>query len=481
MDIKPLSTGTSRRESPPLPPAGENGQPPQDTFEKSDPAASTGPQGRRFTSQEVGKALLSPDKKELEEKIVNARVIWDFEKKDSTACDTVFDKERKTLYTGVGTRDQWYLTAFNPDGTVKWAFLDEPAKSSPVLDGEGNAYIRTAGNLCALDKDGKKLWSYPTSGFSSWDDTPPAIGPDGTVYIIRGNPEGMGTSSQNLRFQAVKDGNLLWHYDAIGDPTGDPRAMVGRDGTVYLSASKAQKKPGGWFSSGEIKEKDFLIALKPDGREKFRVPVESWPSYTHGNIAEGPDGSIYACHGERNLSCYTPGGKLKWTYTLNEKVTGANGHARLTQVPAFDEEGSLYLASDTSAAYPEGYLVKLDGNGKELWSKTIKGGFASKPHMGPDGKLYVSAHTGELCLFDKDGGDKGTLRAGEISSNNFSFGEEGVVYLNNYDRIIAFQPDIGKMPGDGESSPESPEPQAPKVLEEEDFVIIGGVKLPKGK
>ncbi len=490
MDIGKISTGTSHV-PPKSPNAIQNGiKTPRDGFQKS-PASDAGlmkmEKLAKFKTKDVGEALFSKSKKaveKLEDEVIKEHSLWHYEKEGHTLCDTVRDEKRDTIYTGVGYLEKWYLTAMNSNGTVKWSFTEEKGASDPVLDKEGNIYFRTNKNLYSFDPDGNIKWKFPNDG--SWNDSPPALGPDGTVYILTAQDH-ISFQDENQALVAIKDGKELWRYKAHGDHTGDPQPLVGKDGTIYFGANKDVKKG---FIFREKEEKPFLIALNPDGSEKFRAKVKYWPSYVSTQLTEGPDGTIYACHGDKELTAFDPQtGKEKWNFHLDDRVKMdySGSIARLNQVPTFDEEGNLYIASDITSSYPDGHLIKLDSQGKEQWEKSFKGGFSTKPHLGPDGSIWLGTGRGELTSYSKDGELKGKYHVGHMSSNNFAFGNDGEIFLNTEKRIIAFQPDMEKIPSNAEQLIENSaeksesEPEEPGIKVGKNFVEIGGVKLPMGR
>lgn len=454
-----------------------------------DPAFEKMNEMKNLSRKDASKTLFESDKGTLKAVSLEANTLWDYKKVDSTACDTVYDSKNKTIYSGVGTRDDWYLTAFDTGGAVKWSYGDSAAKSSPVLDKDKNVFFRTKNGLVVLDPNGKEKWSYPINS-SSWSDAPPAIGPDGTVYIISKNPDAIGTGSKNLRLTAVNKGKELWHYNAVGDYTGDPQVLVGKDNKVYLNASIQKREMSfGGLVWGDRKEVPSLIALNSDGTENWTKPVDSWPSYTIGSLSEGKDGTIYACHGNKKLTAFNPNnGKERWTYEMkdHQKISHASAMSRFTQAPVVDDDGSIFIGTTTVANYPEGYLVKLDKFGKEQWKTSAPGGYRTKPHFGPDGKIYIGTDVEELRVLDKQGNDLRSYTVG--NANNFDFGDNGEIYLNTYERILALHPDAAKL-RDGrrreelEKVQETPEEtNKPSQIEVEDqFVVIGGVRLRRGK
>jgi len=493
MEIRNFEPGLNRtpdaRSGPPK--SGDSIQ--KESYQKSgdgDPNVQKMEKLAKFKTKDVGEALFSKKRKaveKLEDQVIKEHSLWHYEKPGHTSCSTVYDKKNGAIYTGIGSLDKWYMTALNTDGTVKWTYPDEPAKSPPVQGKDGTIYFRTHDNLVAMSPGGKVLWKHKTD--SHWTDSSPALGPDGSAYIVTGSGTYASHREENQSLVAIKNGKEQWRFNFEGDYTGDPQPLVGKDGTIYLGAEKKVRKG---FIFGEKKDTPFLFAIKPDGTEKFRTKVKYWPSYITTQLTEGPDGTIFACHGDKELTAFNPdNGKVRWSYHLEDKVKvdHSGARARLNQVPEFDEDGNVYLASDISSCYPEGYLIKLDKFGNEKWSKSIKGGYSTKPHFGPDGNLWAGTGRGNLLSYDKSGDFKGSYRVGEMYGNNFSFGDDGEIFLNTTKRIIAFQPDMDKIPTETEKAmagidktSESEEiTEEPGIKVEDEFVTIGGVKLRKGR
>lgn len=384
-------------------------------------------------------------------RMLQARSLWDHPKPGTTACDTVWDGRTGQFYTGVGNVDSWYLTAFGRDGKVAWAATDEPATSSPALGPEGSVYFRTRTGLEVRDAQGAQRWTYPAG--SSWSSSAPAVAADGTAFLLRGSGR-LGVHEPNQRLVAVREGQELWHFDLEGDYTGKPQILVAADGTVYVT--------------GRVDERSGVLAFTPEGRLKGRADVSSWPSYVGSGMSLGPDGTLYACHGDQQLTAFTPDLREKWTYRIEDRVV-SHGRSRLAQAPVADAEGNVYLSTEISADYPEGYLRKLDPQGREVWSLTVPGGLSTRPHLGPDGTLWVGAGRGDLLNVDRDGVHRESVPVGPTSWNNFAFGPDGEILLNTRTRILAFQP----------AAPVAAAvPPRPVIEEQGETIVIGGVRLP---
>lgn len=408
---------------------------------------------------------------------------WSYPTENHVACDTVFDASTGSVYTGVGQGHSRFLTAFDTNGRVKWSHSGAEMTCPPVV-ADGTVYFRTRGNLLACNASGVRLWEAPTTAGSSWEDRPPAVAPDGTVYVID-SLSGIGHEAPNMCLRAVKDGQELWKFDVVGDHTGDPQVLRGQDGTVYLTAALREREHSlGGLLAGDSKEQDYLIALRPNGTLKFKAAVSSWPSYVATSLSEGLDGTIYAAHGGQSLTAFSPDdGHALWNYRCMDRriVEHSSAHSRLTQAPGFDADGNVYVTTGISSCYPEGYLVRLDSQGKEQWVRAVDGGISSRPHLGPDGLLYLTTSRGELRSFDTAGNQVSATVVGDVSWSNFAFGSDGQLFLNTDRQIMEFQPDADKA-REKIFAPE-PEPivlppkEGGKIQDDGDYVIIGGMRL----
>jgi len=116
----------------------------------------------------------------------------------------IYEKEP---YVDVG-----YVFAVNPDGTEKWRFETSHVQPSTAIASDGTLYVGGAGprpgeneldgELNALTKEGKLIWSYT---FEDWQESSPSVANDGMIYI--GSKEG--------KVYAINpDGTLKWSYEA---------------------------------------------------------------------------------------------------------------------------------------------------------------------------------------------------------------------------------------------------------------------------
>ncbi len=167
-----------------------------------------------------------------------------------------------TIYVGSGDGNFY---AINPAGGLTWSYTTSgPIISSTMIGTDGTIYVESSldNKLYAINSDGTLKWEYATE--KSTILFPPAMGPDGTIYVSNGlylyainldgtlkwELRGMYTSPvigaegtiyvdsyyNNFNLDAINpDGALKWSY-TTGAPIGSPPA-IGADGTIYVASS----------------------------------------------------------------------------------------------------------------------------------------------------------------------------------------------------------------------------------------------------
>lgn len=252
---------------------------------------------------------------------------------------TAVGEDGSVYLEGHGDGQNW-LRVYSRTGQLKWAVPIDELDNPLALGRDGTAYLlatlRDSSTLTAYNADGSVRWRV-TNGGEQFGWVPPAIGPDGTIYIFSGvqptgaagcrricpailaiSPQGqerwrvvVATKVADLVVDA--DGRLLVHlpsqdliaFDPQGhelwsfrseDKVGPGGVAVAADGTVYFASR-------------------FLYALDRNGKKKWIFKSES--SYTENEgFEEDPviaeDGTVYAYSRHHQLYAITAGGRKKW-------------------------------------------------------------------------------------------------------------------------------------------------------------------------
>ena len=459
------------------------------------------------------------------DKIIHKAQTWVSERMHGTfSTGVVYCPVGNCYYTGMigeGNSDKAvgkkYLTAFNPDGSVKWSYDKESITADPAVDDRGNVYLRLQNNLTALDKDGKELWKCEAKGSSStenreklhqtyfrkhcFEDHAPRMGADGTVYILA---SGDGIGKEDGGVTAVRDGREIWRSKAYPSADKGPRFIV-KNGNIYVSRiDKEQRKTKIFFT--EDVQRDVIACLKPDGSEKFHIYLSE--QYAEGStnpeeakqFSVANDGSIYVSNNPQSFTKFSSDGEKLWEH----KVDSKNTDTRLQSPPIPTGDGNLILASrrrKLSTTEMKTVITGMDSNGKVNWEKDFDGKIIDDPRIAPNGDIFIKTNekdnvTDAILHLSKDGNliEKFTAKRGnrDIEAiRSFSFGPDGslsveTLHSDGYDKKWSHKREISILPPAGErlstaGEKNDSDQESGKIEKMKEFVVINGVKVPVNK
>jgi hypothetical protein len=335
----------------------------------------------------------------------------------SLSASTLARSGRLRIFgTGFGTDGQVLIDG-QPAPIADWAdnlivaYIPETARLAAVT-----VQVTTAGgnsNTVSLtvttrQSDGRVKWRFQHSGM--YTVVRPAVGPDGTVYVV---------DVGNHLYALSPDGALKW----IVRNAGYKGLALGSDGTIYTGSESAIK------------------AYNPNGTLKWTF-VQNPMAFVLLGPNVGPDGNIYAVatHGIGIFSL-TPAGALRWTQPeaydrpivdYQEVVFGPNGpnqqmyflanhHLKGLRLdgnpvftlsttgnqPATGPDGTVYATYTALGAYTPAGTVK--------WSFTgAINNAATAPDVGPDGVVYFVHNLGTLYAVNPNGSQRWSLVTDEI-------------------------------------------------------------------
>lgn len=261
-----------------------------------------------------------------------------------------------------GTTTGTYL--MNPQGVVKQILANSgDGIPSITLGADGTVYVLEPESLIALDSKYNLKWQVPVNASSA----APAIGPDGTIYIVVSKQ----VTSSSFAFSLASfnsDGSPKWASNSnVGFGPSATSAVVGGDGTIYFGSF------GGFvaISSAGSTEWHFTSA----------GPVLSTP-------AIGPDNSIYfggagSLGGQGDVYAFLPDGTQKWSFAGDGSGCSAS--------PAIAADGTVYIGSNAGNVYA------LDALGNLKWSYSTGAGVRlGSAAIGGDGTVYIGDSAGNL-------------------------------------------------------------------------------------
>jgi outer membrane protein assembly factor BamB len=238
---------------------------------------------------------------------------------------------------------------------------------------------------------------------------------ENTVTVKVTAPDGTTSSTSVIkitRSSGIAAKKWVKSYSAVSG------LAVDKSGVIYAGVSEDAKS--------------YLLALNPDGTEKWRYSASS----SVGTPAVGADGTIYApC--KTKIIAVTPEGKIRWQYDtdsdINKKIV-------------VGKDKNIYFG--VFAGYTDEQLFALKPDGKKLWTfKT--GSVYSEFVVGEDGSVYYTT-------WDMQKGDNGYMlhalnadRSGKweyaISGlpNDLITGKDGVLLLTLNKTLLAVDAEKG--------------------------------------
>lgn len=271
------------------------------------------------------------------------------------------------------------IYALSPDGTLKWkATLPDGFLGSPVLGNNDTVYVATSDTaLYSIDEAG--LASKFLAGEDDQMDTDaPAIGPDGTLYVL----------DESLLAAVGPSGNLKWKFN-VGSKIEVSAAVNAKTGSVYVMGN------------------GMLNAIDSSGTKKWDMQLKATAGkagLTESGLAVGADGTIYAavCNTEGwTTICRVDAVKdiQQGVYTWSREFPAT---ATLDYSPIFTDDGTILVAVGSIL-----YAISPDGSDK--WQFAGDNGFQS-PSVGPDGSIYVASQPGQLYKLSSQGKQMWTFK-----------------------------------------------------------------------
>jgi hypothetical protein len=316
-----------------------------------------------------------------------------------------------TIYVGLG----FQFCALNPATmTLKWVAKDvgrvdlppdQPAcaplhadvsANAAAIGLDGTIYVGDRDNsLSAFNPDGSLKWRY-NNGFEGDILTSPAIAPAGspaagTIYFVHTSTiQGAGV------FTALNpDKTVKWTY-VLGNFSSTSSPAIDKNGIIYFGDATG-----------------FVYAFKDsfDPSTNTWTPDRKWKTQVGTRITASPvisaDSNRLFIGSTFGLAAITldpgdpvdPPGTVKWTYPASGTV------GMVDQTPALANDGTLYFGGKTTPSLRTVYAIN-SADGSLKWSYgpvTVSFDMGTFPIVAADGIVYVGLGKG-LYAFTPDNG-----------------------------------------------------------------------------
>lgn len=256
-----------------------------------------------------------------------------------------------------------------------WSLYLYGAHDSPMISSNGTIFVSSSNGVFALSPDGEVYWYFKASTFV---EASPAIGPDGTLYVVTSTKYGWYSGANNL--YAINTTGWIEWFHAIGGEGCIGSPVVLEDGTIYLGTLEGK-----------------LLAFNDDGTIRWsfdsKKSIRSAPA-----ISE--NGTVYFTTYDDILYCLSKNGEHLWSRFFND--TGWS-------TPTIDRNGMIYLTSRSK-------VYSVNPNGTEEWNYTIND-WTRGVSIDAEGRIVVSSGGEVHCL-----NPNGTLNwtAGPFNSDRLS-------------------------------------------------------------
>lgn len=305
--------------------------------------------------------------------------------------------------------------AIKKDGSLKWKTAVHPGGdggSTAAISSDGTIYAPFYHTLYALSPNGTLKWKYPSDSEFA---TNPSIGRNNIIYVGSG-----------IDLLAIKpDGTLLWKYRVGEEVRLSP--AIGPDDTIYVRGRE-----------------DYLVALNPDGTEKWMLNLGSNLSHTYMSPVIGPDGTIYTFGlmddkynvGTKITVLYAinPNGSVKWVF---DDIKFTDGSIRMT--PSVDRNGTVYVAGNVVGEWNLSVFYAINQSGILQWTFQIESGdecSISSPAIDVNGYIYFGTWGNHLYALNPNGTLNWKFEARNNIDSSPAIGENGTIYFASWDGYL---------------------------------------------
>lgn len=208
-------------------------------------------------------------------------------------------------------------------------------------------------------------------------------------------------------FAPIPDGNwpeVTWKL-YIDDAGTFSSPTIAENGIIYIGVRNLHKS---------------IIAINPDGTEKWQFDTGSWVESTP---AIGQNGIVYFGANNGYVYALYPNGTQKWSIEIGEGPVYTS--------PLIDNDGLIYIASTIGSTL---YAIYLNGTIK--WSFATSGWIYSSPALADDGTIYIGSNDGCLYAINPNGTLKWKYNTGKDVQSAPSIDSNDIIYFGSWDGYL---------------------------------------------
>ena len=290
-----------------------------------------------------------------------------------------------------------HLYALTPDGGLKWLVRGAGSKGVTV-NTDGTIYVASESLINAYNPDGSVKWSFVQNP-RALTCIGVSVGPDGNIYSV--GTQGMGV------FSLTPAGNLRWtnpepyqrpivdYAEIVFGPNGTKQQLyfsanthmrgVGLDGSSVFTVTRGQPAVA---PDGSVH--NTFTSYAPSGSINWNF-VSGYPVNVTSPPDIGSDGIHYFVQNTVELFALNPDGSQRWHRTLDDYVDG----------PIVDPQNTQLLVGSATTLNFAGYVISESAqDGHELWRVNLpaENGFNqstdARARFRPDGiTAYLTTYT----------------------------------------------------------------------------------------
>jgi outer membrane protein assembly factor BamB len=328
--------------------------------------------------------------------------------------------------------------------------------SSPIISSDGTIYIGytlfttnfsnpISGYFTAFNSNGTAKWALQLDNGDINDESSSAIGPDGTNYFVANND----TEGVCYLYAISSTGTKKWKLKLQLCDVSTASITIGNNGDIFVCGYNSSSLVGVIYG---VSQNGTIISGYPITITNNATP--SWNSVIKDGPAISSNGNLYVCATEQTID---NGATLYSINTLTKtKVWEFNVSVGFPQSrPALSsDESTVYFTFDDNFSGTPGSVYAVNANdGTQKWqynTTSFQGEYDTFPQdsfaIGTDGTIYFIVNGnanetnqnsyGKLIALDSNGNEKWRYIFGTISTSTGSFadtspiiGGDGTIYV----------------------------------------------------